>query len=82
MSAPMIANANIARRVSRRRGWSLNPDLRLSRCCFAATAEENLLDLPQWRVGESCWRQAFRYIESRHADPLVRHAIVNVEAVR
>ena len=39
-------------------------------------------DLRLWRVGECPLRQALRYIESRHADPIVGHPRINVEAIR
>ena len=33
------------------------------------------------RVGECPWRQRFRHVQTRHSDPVVGHAVIDVESV-
>lgn len=40
------------------------------------------LDFSLRRVGERIWRQVFRHVKARHADPVVCHPVINVEAIR
>ena len=41
-----------------------------------------LLDLSLWRISERPCGQALRHVKTGHADPVVCHPVINVEAVR
>ena len=42
----------------------------------------SILDVCSRRMGKSPCRKHVRHVKARHADPVVRHPIINVEAVR